>query len=464
VEKSNQNNPKSPETVTRRGFVGSVAAAAAGVTIVPRHVLGGPGYVAPSDKLGIAGVGAGGMGANNIQRCSHENIVALCDVDEERAAKTFSAHPTVPKYKDFRVMLEKQKDIDAVIVATPDHAHALVAMMAIKMKKHVYVQKPMTRTVGEARKLTEAARQYGVASQMGNQGRSGDGQRLLCEWIWDGAIGPVREVHSFTNRPVWPGQGIATRPVDSPPVPNTLDWNLWLAGSPFRPYHPSYAPHDWRAWQQFGAGALGDMACHIMDAPFVALKLKYPTAVQACIAEQVLERWKRVENHETFPNASIIRYYFPEREGMPPVKLTWYDGGMLPERPPELEPERDMNFGDGGGTIFVGDKGKIVCGTYGDSPRLIPESKMREYTRPAKTLTRVVGTHEQNWLDACKGGPKAVSNFDYSGPLTEMVVMGNLAILFPGRKLDWDGEKMMVTNHPPANDLVMAKYREGYSL
>jgi hypothetical protein len=268
-----------------------------------------------------------------------------------------------------------------------------------------------------------------------------EGQRLLCEWIWDGAIGPVREVHCFTNRPVWTGQGIWTRPNEQP-IPTTLDWNLWLGGSPSRPYSPAYAPHDWRAWQQFGAGALGDMGCHIMDAPFNVLKLRYPKAVQACIAEQVNEPWKRVENKETFPNASIIRYYFPEREGMPPVKLIWYDGGMMPERPEELEPERTMNFGDGGGTIFVGDKGKIVCGTYGDSPRIIPESKMQEYKRPPKTLARVIGTHEQNWIDACKGKGPASSNFDYSGPLTETVVMGNLAILFPGQKLEWDGERM----------------------
>jgi predicted dehydrogenase len=456
--------PEPLVTGSRREFVGTTAAMAAGVTILPRHVLGGAGYVAPSDKLSIAAVGAGGMGANNVDHCSHENIVALCDVDDERAAKTFLKYPEVPRYTDFRVMLEKQKDIDAVIVATPDHAHALVAMMAIKLGKHVYVQKPMTRTVGEARRLTEAAREYKVASQMGNQGRSGEGQRLLSEWIWDGAIGPVREVHCFTNRPVWPGQGIPTRPVETPPVPPTLDWELWLAGSPYRPYHPSYAPHDWRAWQQFGAGSLGDMACHIMDAPFAALKLGYPVAVQACIAELVVERWKRVENRETFPTASIIRYEFPAREGMPPVKLIWWDGGMLPERPEELEPDREMNFGDGGGTIFVGDKGKLICGTYGDSPRLIPETKMREYKRPPETLPRVTGSHEQNWIDACKGGPPACSSFDYSGPLTETVVMGNLAILFPGKKLEWDGAKMMVTNHPPANELVTATYREGWSL
>lgn len=466
MDERTKKSSQEKDRLSRRGFVGTIAAAAAtGITVVPRHVLG-RGMTAPSDKLNIASVGAGGMAANNINRCSEENIVALCDVDDERAAKTYQnpKFADVPKFKDFRVMLEKKgKEIDAVIVACPDHVHALAAMMAIKMGKHVYVQKPMTRTVGEARKLTEAAREYKVATQMGNQGRSMEGQRLLCEWIWDGAIGPVREVHCFTNRPVWTGQGSWVRPPEQP-VPATLDWDLWLAGSPFRPYNRAYCPHDWRAWQQFGAGSLGDMGCHIMDAPFNVLKLRYPKAVQACIAEQVAEPWKRAVNKETFPNASIIRYYFPERGEMPAVKLIWYDGGMMPERPEELEPGRKMDFGDGGGTIFVGDKGKIVCGTYGDSPRIIPETKMQEYKRPPKTLPRVVGTHEQNWIDACKGKGPASSNFDYSGPLTETVVMGNLAILFPGEKIEWDGEKMLVTNLPEANELVMAKYRDGWSL
>ena len=462
MQEDDRISQKQDSSISRRAFVGGVVAVG-GLTIVPRHVIAGSGQKAHSDKLNIAGVGAGGMGANNIQRCSHENIVALCDVDENRAAKTFAALPKVPKYKDYRVMLEKQKDIDAVIVATPDHAHALIAMASMQLGKHVYVQKPMTRTVGEARKLTEAARRYKVATQMGNQGHSMEGVRLVSEWIWAGAIGHVRHVHCFTNRPVWTGQGFG-RPKDTPPVPATLDWNLWLAGSAYRPYHPAYVPHDWRAWRDFGAGALGDMGCHIMDAPFSALKLHYPSSVQASTAEMCTEPWKRFVNTETFPIASVIHFTFPPRGKMPEVQLHWYDGGMLPIRPDELEPEREMNFGDGGGTIFVGDKGKIVCGTYADSPRLIPESKMKAFKRPKKTLPRITGTHEQNWIDACKGGPPATSNFDYSGPFTETVVMGNLAVLFPGKKLSWDGQNMRVTNHDAANEYIMPRFREGYSL
>jgi len=464
MDHRNESDQKSEKGISRRSFVGTVATAA-GITLVPRHVLGGRGYKAPSDKLNIASVGAGGQGATNIAHCAEvgENIVALCDVDDDRAAKTFQKYPNLPKYKDFRKMLEKQKDIDAVIVAIPDHAHALVAMAAMQLGKHVYVQKPLTRTVGEARKLTEAARRFKVATQMGNQGHSMDGVRLVSEWIWDGAIGPVREVHIFTNRPVWPGQGFG-RPKETPPVPATLDWDLWLAGSPFRPYNRAYCPHDWRAWRQFGAGALGDMGCHLMDTPFSALKLKYPIAVQASTAEMCVEPWKRFVNTETFPMASVVHYTFPARGDMPEVKIHWYDGGILPERPDELEPDRPMDFGDQGGAIIVGEKAKIVCGTYGDSPRIIPESKMREYKRPPQTLRRIRGSHEQNWIEACKGGEPATSNFDYSGPFAETVVMGNLAVLFPGKKLLWDGENMRITNLPEANEYVMAKYREGWGL
>jgi predicted dehydrogenase len=450
--------------ISRRDFMGSAAAAVAAFTIVPRYVLGGPGNVPPSEKINIAAIGAGGMGANNINACSDsgENIVALCDVDDERAKDTFNRYPNARKWKDFREMLDKQKDIDAVIVATPDHTHAVAAMAAMRRGKHVYVQKPLTRTVYEARMLTEAARKYKIVTQMGNQGHSGEGVRLMCEWIWDGAIGPVREVHTWTNRPVWP-QGI-DRPSDTPPVPPTLDWDLWLGPSPMRPYHPCYLPFNWRAWIDFGTGALGDMGCHVMDAAFWILKLKYPVSVEASRSYEVREMWKRVENKETYPTASVVHYQFPAREGMPAVKLHWYDGGLLPERPEELEPGREIPES---GTIFVGDKGKIMCGTYSDDPRIIPESKMKEYKRPLKTLPRIEkGTdgHEQNWIAACKGGPPACSNFDYSGPLTETVVMGNLAVLNPGKNLRWDGENMKVTNDDKANEYIKPAYREGWSL
>jgi predicted dehydrogenase len=418
----------------------------------------------PSEKLNVAGIGVGGMGKSNLKNLSDENIVAICDVDEKYAGKVFDEYPQAKKYSDFRKMLEKQKEIDAVVVATPDHTHAVISMMAMKMGKHVYCQKPLTHSVYEARMLTEAAREYKVATQMGNQGHSGEGVRLICEWIWDGAIGAVREVHAWTNRPVWP-QGI-DRPQESPAVPATLDWDLWLGPAPVRPYHPSYLPFNWRAWLDFGTGALGDMACHVLDPVFWVLKLGYPTAVEACHSYEVREMWKRVDNKETYPSASIVRYEFPAREDMPPVKLKWYDGGMLPPRPEELERGRKTGK-EGSGVIFVGDKGKLMCGTYGDSPRLIPETRMREYKRPPKTLPRIegdVGGHEKNWVRACKGGEPACSNFDYAGFLTEAVLMGNLAIRNPGERLNWDGPNMTVTNVAEANEYVRRQYREGWTL
>ncbi len=442
--------------ISRRKFLGSAAAGAAAFTIVPRHVLGGPAHAAPSDKLNIATIGSGGMGGGNTNACRNENIVGLCDVDDRRAKGTFERFPNARKWKDFRKMLDKQKEIEAVIVATPDHIHAPAAMAAMKRGKHVYVQKPLTRTVYEARMLTEAARKYNVKSQMGNQGHSGEGVRLICEWIWDGAIGDVREVHAWTNRPVWP-QGIG-RPKDTPSVPKELDWDLWLAGSPKRPYHPCYLPFNWRGWWDFGGGALADMACHVVDPVFAALKLKYPTSVLAEATEV---------NDETFPKASTVTYEFPARQGMPAVKLIWYDGGRKPPRPAGLEEGRKLEQASSN-VLFIGDKGVLRCGEYGDSPRLIPESAMKEYKRPEKTLARVSGSrHEQNWIDACKGKLKAAcSNFDYSGPLTEMVVMGNLSLRreIVGAKLLWDGKNMKVTNNDKANRYVKLPARKGFGL
>ncbi|MHC4531986.1 MAG: Gfo/Idh/MocA family protein [Planctomycetota bacterium] len=468
------------EKISRRQFLGSAAAAATAFTIVPRHVLGGAGHTAPSEKLNVAGVGVGGMGAHNVLKVAGmefdegnekliktrdgENIVALCDVDSEIAVSLYRGFSKAKKYTDFRKMLEKQKDIDAVVIGTPDHTHAVIAMTAIKMGKHVYCQKPLTRTVYEARMLTEAAREHKVATQMGNQGNSGEGIRLTCEWIWDGAIGPVREVHAWTDRPVWP-QGIP-RPKDIHPVPSSLDWDLWLGPAPVRPYHPTYHPFSWRAWWDFGTGALGDMACHILDPVFSALKLKYPVSVEASCSTYVPlgKMWEKEENSETFPRASVVHYRFPAREGMPPVKLHWYDGGMMPQIPEECESKRKL---PDNGSFFVGEKGVLLSGTYGGSPRIVPESKMKEYKRPPKTLERVEGGgdgHEQDWIRACKGGKPAGSNFDHSGPMTESVVMGNLAIRYPNRKLEWDGEKMEVTNFPEANQLINPPYRQGWSL
>jgi len=464
-------NKKKTMGVTRRDFLRTAAAGAATFTIVPSHVLGGAGRQAPSEKLNIAGIGVGGMGKSNLRAIcdpgdenpnTAANIVALCDVDDAYAAVAYAAYPKAKTFRDYRVMLDRMGDtIDAVIVATPDHTHAVIALEAMRRGKHVYVQKPLTRTVYEARVLTEAARKYGVVTQMGNQGHSAEEARLICEWIWDGAIGPVRQVHAWTNRPVWPQAKL--RPTDTPPVPDTLDWDLWIGPAPMRPYHPIYHPWDWRCWVDFGTGALGDMACHILDPVFWSLKLKYPTSVQGSYAKICVEKWKHLEHSESYPTASKIHFEFPARGELPPVEVHWYDGGLLPERPDELESARRMGDSNGG-VIFVGDKGKLMCGCYSKGPQLIPYTRMREYNRPEKTIPRVRTSHEMNWVQACKEGGQATSHFDYAGPFTEMVVMGNLALFYPGQKLLWDGEAMRVTNLEEANQYVRQPYRNGWNL
>jgi hypothetical protein len=367
-------------------------------------------------------------------------------------------------------MFEKQKDIDAVIVATPDHMHALVAMNAMQLGKHVYVQKPLTRTISEARALTEAARKYKVVTQMGNQGHSEEGLRLMQEWFNAGAIGDVREVHCWTNRPIWP-QGMP-RPTEEMPVPDGMDWDLWLGAAPPRPFHKTYHPSFWRAWQDFGAGAMGDMACHVMDASYTVLKLGSPTSIIATAGAIVQAPpagqggWGvRVKYNDSYPPSSLIHLSYPQRGNLPPVKMHWYDGGLLPERPDELEPDRTLPES---GTIFVGSKGKMWCETYSESPRLIPESAMTAFTnRPAKTLPRVPGGrdgHEKNWLDAIRSHGQAVSHFDYAGPFAESVLLGNVALRFPGQRLDWDAASMKVTNVAEANQFVQHNYRSGWTL
>ena len=442
------------KNISRREFMGGAAAAMA-FTIVPSHVLAQP----PSEKLNVASIGAGGMGAGNTRAAASAgaNIVALCDVDWAKADESFKRFPKAKKYKDFRKMLDTEKSIEAVIVATPDHFHTVASMAAMRRGKHVYCQKPLTRLVSEARALTEAARKYKVVSQMGNQGHSGDGVRDICEWIWAGVIGEVEEVHAWTNRPVWP-QGI-DRPKGEDPIPDTLDWDLWIGPAPMRPYVKDvYNPFSWRGWWDFGGGALADMACHVLDPVFWALKLKYPTSVEASCTPV---------NTETYPLASIVHYEFPAREGMPAVKVHWYDGGMKPERPEALEIGRPINQASSN-VLFMGSKGVLRCGEYGDNPQLLPYERMREFSKnkPAQTLKRIETSHEGNWIEACKTGGKATSNFDYSGPLTEMVTMGNLAIRPEnvGKKLLWDGENMRVTNDEGANDFVQMHYRDGWSL
>jgi len=449
---------KTSGTISRRGFIGTSATALAGLTIVPRHTVSGLGHIPPSDKLNIAGVGIGGMGRNNlINVAKTENIVALCDVDwRGQTLKVFETYPGAKQYKDYRIMLDSQKEIDAVIIATSDHTHAVISMEAMRRGKHVFTQKPLTHTVYEARALAKAAKEYKVATQMGNQGQAGDGPRRLREMIWDGVIGPVREVHVWTDRPnnglfktYWP-QGV-NRPGETPPTPENLDWDLFVGPAPMRPYHPDYHPFKWRGWWDFGTGALGDIGCHSLDPIFRALKLKYPTTVQAV---------STLVNNETYPLGSVVKYEFPAREGMTPVNLTWYDGGLRPLLFPELEEGMQMGTG---GTFFVGDKGKIL------NDKILPASLRESYKAPEPYIPSSPG-HEEEWILACKGGAPAGSDFNWAGPLTETVLLGNIALRMElkeklsSRILKWDPDKFSFTNLPEADRFLHCEYRQGWSL
>jgi predicted dehydrogenase len=475
-------NEKNDKSLKRRDFIKTGTLAAAGFMIVPRYVLGGKGYTAPSDKLNVAAIGSGGKGASDIAefvKGGKVNIVALCDVDDREAAKTYGLHPNAPKYKDFRIMLEKENSrIDAVSVSTPDHMHAIQALMAMKMGKHVYVQKPLTHDIYEARMLTEAAKKYKVVTQMGNQGASGDGVRKLKEWYEAGVIGEVNEVHCWTNRPVWP-QGISW-PTASSPVPAELDWDLWLGSAPYREYVQKLVPFNWRGWWDYGTGALGDMACHIVESAFSVLKIGYPSEVECSQTTIYSDNFTMAYYPESCPASSTIHFKFP-RPGKPDLKLHWMDGGIIPQRPEELEISEMM--GDGGnGIIFTGDKGKMMANTYGINPRLIPVSKTKDVQVPEK-YARVPEGHYQQWVDGCMAGygnKELSSPFEIAGFLTEMVLIGNLAIRsydyrapsttrpgrfdYPGRyiKLLWDAAGMKVTNFEPANQYVQREYRAPY--
>lgn len=431
--------------ISRREFLSGTAAAAA-FTIVPRYVLGGPGRTAPSEKLNIACIGVSGMGASDVGQVSTENIVALCDVDLRHAAGTFGRFPAAKKYRDFREMLEKEnKNIDAVTVSTPDNTHAVAAMMAIKMGKHVYCQKPLAHDLYEVRRLTEAAREHKVMTQMGIQLHAENCVKYVVEFIKSGVIGKVRRVDLWSGKD-WGG---GTRPKDSPPIPQTLDWDLWLGPAPYRPYHPTYLPGEWRRWWDFGTGTLGDMGCHIIDPAWWALDLTYPTSVEAEPGPF---------NEETYPQKTIVRCEFPARGDLPVLTLTWYDGASQPPRPQELEKER--NLPDQGG-LYYGEKGTVLA-PHGGNPRLIPESRMKGFKLPEPSLPREVN-HYQDWIRACKGGPKPLANFDYSGPLTETILLGNVAAR-AGQKLVWDGPNFKVTNLPDADKYLRRQYRQGWTL
>ncbi len=475
------------------------------------------GYKSPNEKLNIASIGAGGKARSDIDGCSDENIVALCDVDEKQAAEKFKEYDKLPKYKDYRKMLDKEgSGIDAVIVTIPDFMHAMAATACMERGKHVYVQKPLTRTVWEARKMLEAAEKYKVATQMGNQGYSNEGTRQVAEMIWAGEIGNVTEVHAWTDRPMWP-QGLTSIPPPDP-VPATLDWDLWLGGAEQRPFthggygYPTawgdfYQPFNWRGFYDFGCGALGDMACHILGAPNLALRLGAPTSVE-CIKKEGTSDFM-------FPKASTIRYDFPARGSMPPVKVFWYDGltetpeipgvpkgellGDLPRIPYRMRgraPGAGSATASGArrrrpltgfvgdvfdwdrfqevannpnavvpkpdGSLFVGDKGMITTGTYGEDTRLIPVEKMKDYQFPPQYLTRSPG-HYRDWIRAAKGGDPACSNFSVAVPFVQWMLLGVISLRAEG-KLEWDAEKMQFSNNEEANKYLKPVFRKGWSI
>jgi len=441
-------------SMPRRTFVGQMAAAGAVFHIVPRHVLGGPGYQTPSDTLNVACIGVGGMGGSDVRGMSSQNIYALCDVDDNRAAASFKAFPKAKRYRDFRIMLEREGDnIDAVTVSTPDHTHTVAAMMALKMGKHVYCQKPLTRTIWEVRQLEQAARDAGRATQMGNQGHSWEGTRQIREWVEAGWIGTVREIQYWTNRPIWP-QAI-DRPTDAHNVPAYLDWDLWLGPAPKRPYHPAYAPFAWRGWWDYGTGALGDIACHAMDAAFWALDLGYPTRIEAESTELFAE---------TAPACSRIVYHFPARGSRPPITVVWRDGNLRPPRPADLPEGSDWPPGTSG-QLWVGDEGTLFAGMYGENARLVNDARHAELMAnpPEEKYPRTEGVYEE-WIAACKSGGRAGSDFaEHSGPLTEMVLLGNLAVR-AAKALDIDPQTGQVTNATIPEEYIKPTYRTGWSL
>jgi len=442
--------------ISRRQFIGSAAAVSA-FTIVPRHVLGGKNYTAPSSKVNIAGIGIGGMGAGNLHSMKSQNIVALCDVDHsaKRVLAQFEKYPKAKRYKDYRVMLENQKDIDAVLIATPDHTHYPITIAAMKAGKHVFTQKPMSHTPIEAREMARVAKETGIISQMGIQGHSQGGIRKICEWIWGGAIGDVIDVDAWCSLAYYPpAQAYWCTDYYAPPkekmeVPDGLDWDLWLGPAPYRDYHKTYHPGKWRAWYDFGCGMMGDRGVHTFDPIVTALKLKTPTAVSATVSNL---------NKHTHPISSIVDYFFDRPNGQSPLKVTWYEGIEAP-RPDDLEDRRRM-YGQGG-VVFKGTKASIMCGVYGNDPMIFPEVKRKAIKLPEKSIPRIKTSHEMEWINAIKENRKASADFEYSGPLTETVLLGNLAKRVR-TKIYYDAEKMQITNNKKANALMHKEYRTGW--
>jgi len=440
-----------PSGLSRRRFLVASSTVASGLLLPSGSIYASPGArrVSPNEKLNIASIGANGQGASDTDGCATENIVALCDVDSQRLAQRAAKYPNARLFSDYRKLLDEVKDLDAVIVSTPDHHHAFAAVRAMQLGKHVYCQKPLAHSIWEARLMRQVAAKEKVITQMGNQGHSYDSTRRIVELVQAGVLGEVREAHVWTDRPIWP-QGL-DRPAGEDPVPSNLDWDMWLGPAPARPFKKDvYHPFKWRGWWDFGTGALGDMACHNMDAAFWSLKLDSPLRVEAESSGV---------NKETCPAWSIIRYEFPARGSMPPVTLTWYDGGKLPSRElvgGEVLPKN--------GTILVGSKGKIVFRDWNpDGFRLLPEDKFKGFEGPPQTVPRTPKGPYQEWIQACKGGPMCLSNFEYAARLTETVLLGNVAVR-AGQKLEWDGKRMKATNCPAADPFIHREYRKGWTL
>jgi len=436
----------------RRNFIGTTAVAAAGFSIIPSNAVSGMGHIAPSDKLNIAGIGIGSKGAVNLKNMPGQNMVAMCDVDWSYADPVFKTYPKATKWKDYREMLEKQKDIDAVVIATPDHTHALPAAAAMELGKHVYLQKPLTHSVWESRYLTKLAKETGGVTQMGNEGHSKDTVYEVAEVVQSGCLGEIREAHVWTNRPIW-RQGMP-KPLKEEKVPDTLDWDLFIGPAKMRAYNAEYHPWIWRGWWDFGTGALGDMGCHLLDVPNYALQLGAPIAFQASSS---------LVNTESAPVSAKVSYLFPARKklsycDLPELELNWYDGGLMPARPFHLPVDAPMN--PGGGFMFIGSKAILIAEAYGDNWKVYQDGKeIKPETKV--TLERIPddpnggGRHEMHFVNCCKNGGKPASCFEYAGPFNEMVVMGNLAVRMQSlqKTLLWDAENMKVTNIAPDETL-----------
>jgi predicted dehydrogenase len=453
--------------LTRRQFLSHTAGTAAAFIIVPRHVLGGPGYTAPSEKLNVAVIGCGGQGMTNIKQLMQFEDVQIVAVADPTASADYAdfyyggfcgrlptrklveeyyqaanPHYKCNDYNDFRVLFEKEKNIDAVLCATPDHWHAYIAIMAMKRGKHVYCEKPLAHSIWEARQLAKVAAETNVATQMGNHGRSDAGHPAMCEWLHDGAVGPVREVQAWASARAHIHH--TGRPADTPPIPEGLDWNMWLGPRGPRPYSQEYTPYSWRSWWAFGSGIVADMSIHHFDSAWTALDLGHPTWIQG--------QSEYLDDETTSDNNRVI-WMFEKTDQRPAVKFSWYDGKIKPDRPMELEEKRGMGHN---GVLVIGDHGKILGDGWSRSPRIIPESKMKEYQRPPKTLLRSAG-HHRNWIDACKNGGPTVSNFEYGARLTEFILLGTLAIR-AGKRIDWDAEQMKVKGMPNLDSIIHEEY------